>query len=119
MATVFTSWKEIATYLGRGVRTVQRWERDFGLPVRRTGNHGPKHSVLATSEEIDIWVKSQEYRRRRIASPEAEVARLRTINAALRAENAALRNLIRQIQEPFSTAAVVPVQTNSPRNFKK
>jgi hypothetical protein len=30
-------WKEIAAYLGRSVRTVQRWEKDFGLPVRRFG----------------------------------------------------------------------------------
>ena len=29
------SWKEIATYLGRGVRTAQRWEREEGLPVHR------------------------------------------------------------------------------------
>ncbi len=31
---VLNSWKEIACYLGRGVRTVQRYERDLGLPVR-------------------------------------------------------------------------------------
>ena len=29
------SWKEIASYLGRGIRTVQRWEREEGLPVHR------------------------------------------------------------------------------------
>jgi len=29
------SWKEIAAYLKRGVRTVQRWERSSGLPVYR------------------------------------------------------------------------------------
>jgi hypothetical protein len=29
------SWKEIAAYLKRGVRTVQRWERTSGLPVHR------------------------------------------------------------------------------------
>ena len=27
------SWKEIAAYLGRDVRTAQRWERLGGLPV--------------------------------------------------------------------------------------
>jgi hypothetical protein len=27
------SWKEIAAYLGRDVRTVQRWEKKEGLPV--------------------------------------------------------------------------------------
>ena len=29
------SWKEIAAYLGRDVRTVQRWERREGLPIHR------------------------------------------------------------------------------------
>ena len=29
------SWKEIARYLNRSERTVQRWERESGLPVRR------------------------------------------------------------------------------------
>ena len=29
------SWKEIAAYLRKGLRTVQRWERTEGLPVRR------------------------------------------------------------------------------------
>jgi hypothetical protein len=29
------SWKEIAAYLGREVRTVQRWENTEGLPVHR------------------------------------------------------------------------------------
>jgi hypothetical protein len=31
-----TGWKEIAAFIGSSVRTVQRFERDFGLPIRRT-----------------------------------------------------------------------------------
>ena len=34
---LLNSWKEIAAYMGRGVRTLQRWERDLALPVRRLG----------------------------------------------------------------------------------
>jgi len=30
---VLDSWKEIAVFLRRGVRTVQRWEKTEGLPV--------------------------------------------------------------------------------------
>lgn len=38
-----------------GVRTVQRYEREFGLPVRRpTGKL--RGSVMATRAEIDAWV---------------------------------------------------------------
>src|SRR5215467_11799700 len=28
-------WGEIASYLRREIRTVQRWERNLGLPIRR------------------------------------------------------------------------------------
>ncbi|HLJ27741.1 MAG TPA: hypothetical protein VKY85_13605 [Candidatus Angelobacter sp.] len=50
-------WKEIADYLSAGVRTVQRWEAEFALPVRRP--RGAKRSaVLAFSSEIDDWVKT-------------------------------------------------------------
>lgn len=49
------SWKEIARYLDRGVRTVQRWERDLHLPVRRPW--GKKRSaVVAIRKEIDDWI---------------------------------------------------------------
>jgi len=48
-------WKEIAAYVGRSVRTVQRWEKDFGLPVRRFGLSRPE-SVFALPREIDAWL---------------------------------------------------------------
>jgi hypothetical protein len=52
---VLTSWKEIAAYLGKGVRTVQRWEEELRLPVRRP--YGlDKHVVVALPEELDKWV---------------------------------------------------------------
>lgn len=50
-------WKEIAIYLSAGVRTVQRWESEFRLPVRRP--RGAKRSaVLAFSAEIDAWLRA-------------------------------------------------------------
>lgn len=53
---VLNSWKEIASYLGRGVRTVQRYERELGLPVRRP--HGRSRSaVIALSDELDLWLR--------------------------------------------------------------
>ncbi|MCX6551587.1 MAG: hypothetical protein NTY02_11405 [Acidobacteria bacterium] len=47
-------WKEIASYLGRGVRTAQRWERDLGLPVHRLDTKGAE-VVYAIRDEIDEW----------------------------------------------------------------
>lgn len=50
------SWKEIAAYLKRDVRTVQRWETSLGLPVHRYSPHktGP---VYAFREEIESWLR--------------------------------------------------------------
>jgi VCBS repeat protein len=50
------SWKEIADYLGRDVRTAVRWEKEKGLPVRRLPG-GKRQSVFAFAEEIDAWLK--------------------------------------------------------------
>jgi hypothetical protein len=54
---ILNSWKEIASYLGRGVRTVQRWEANLGLPVRRPNQH-MRSAVIAISDELDAWVRS-------------------------------------------------------------
>ncbi len=48
------SWKEIAVYLQRDVKTVQRWERKEGLPVRRHC-HQARSSVYACPSELDAW----------------------------------------------------------------
>lgn len=52
------SWKEIAAYLKRGVRTAQRWERCAGLPVRRP-RAGDRSPVFAFPSEIDQWMHSR------------------------------------------------------------
>jgi hypothetical protein len=50
-------WKDIAKYLNMGVRTVQRYEQEHRLPVRRPLRNlrGP---VLATKSELDLWMGS-------------------------------------------------------------
>lgn len=52
---ILNSWKEIAVYLGRGIRTVQRWEIDLGLPVRRPRGK-PRSAVIALKAELDSWL---------------------------------------------------------------
>lgn len=48
------SWKKIAAYLKRDVRTVQRWEATNGMPVHR---HQRPHRPLpyAYKKELDAW----------------------------------------------------------------
>src|ERR1700728_4785016 len=48
------SWKEIAAYLKREVRTVRRWETYEGLPVHRH-LHKVRGSVYAFRPELDAW----------------------------------------------------------------
>ncbi len=48
------SWKEIAAYLGREVRTVQLWEKSEGMPIHRQ-QHAKQGSVYAFKSELDTW----------------------------------------------------------------
>lgn len=52
------SWKEIAVYLRREVRTVQLWERHEGLPVRRH-SHRQRGSVFAFRSELANWLQTR------------------------------------------------------------
>ncbi len=52
--TPLESWKEIAVYLKRDVRTVIRWEKHEGLPVRRH-LHQARSSVYAYPSELEAW----------------------------------------------------------------
>jgi hypothetical protein len=52
---ILTSWKEIAAYLDRDVRTCVRWEKRYGLPVHRL-ERDSKAKVFAYKDEIDGWL---------------------------------------------------------------
>jgi Tol biopolymer transport system component len=53
-----TSWKEIASFLGRDARTVQRWEKAEGLPVHRH-RHQKLDSIYAYRSELRAWQQSR------------------------------------------------------------
>jgi len=50
------SWKEIAAFLGRDVRTVIRWEKERGLPVHRDTSGPGRPTVFAEAEELECWL---------------------------------------------------------------
>jgi tricorn protease-like protein len=52
------SWKEIAAYLNRDIRTVQRWEKSASLPVRRLQKPGLR-AVFAYTADLDDWLRLQ------------------------------------------------------------
>jgi len=82
------SWKEIAAYLHRDVKTVQRWEKREGMPVHRHV-HDKRGSVYALSSELDAWLQS---RKLRLEEEEAECrAEAPTVTEAEHEPNATRR----------------------------
>jgi TolB-like protein len=77
------SWKEIAAYLRRQVRTVNLWEKSEGLPVHRH-LHSKRGTVYAYKSELDEWL-----RQRAPSRPHPALAnrRLRIMIAVLPFEN--------------------------------
>jgi hypothetical protein len=58
MRVILSSWKEIAKHLGKGVRTVQRWERELDMPIYRPLPER-KQIIFAYSDELDRWIQQQ------------------------------------------------------------
>ena len=65
------SWKEIAVYLHRDVKTVQRWEKREGMPVHRH-QHDRIGSVYAFSSELDAWVQNRRLQLEEEVQPSVE-----------------------------------------------
>ncbi len=86
---VLNSWKEIASYVGRGVRTVQRWEADLGMPVRRPRAKS-RSAVIAMSDEIDRWLRS---------APTAELQPVRVVEKQGPEINSAILGLKQSMSE--------------------
>ena len=81
---VLVGWKEVANYLRKGLRTVQRYERELGLPVRRpAGKTGG--SIIARKAELDAWLT---------ACPIKERFALPTANQSTKTNIIAFRNTL-------------------------
>ncbi len=108
------SWKEIAAYLGREVRTVQLWEKSEGLPVHRQ-QHSKQGSVYAFKSELDAWRNArksspvEKSEPRRIFIPVA-------IGAVLILVAGAAWFFLRKPAEPLSAIVVLPFVDFSPQH---
>ncbi len=49
-------WKSISTFIGKSVKTIQRWERESDFPVHRVPG---RQSVFAMRSEVNAWLKRQ------------------------------------------------------------
>ena len=79
------SWKEIAAYLKKSVRTVHRWESEEALPVHRH-LHQSSGTVYAFKSELDTWWASRKTQLEAIAEPPDE-----TLPTGRRSANAVTR----------------------------
>lgn len=93
---VLTSWKEIAAYMGKGVRTVQRWESEMELPVRRPG--ADRHIVLAFPQELDAWA-----RRKLEVPPQPKTTSKEMQEQHTHAQLQRMRNLVRIMMDRLET----------------
>ncbi len=55
VSKMLSSWKEIAHFFGKGVRTVQRWEKTLDLPIHRPPG-APSNVVLARTSDLEEWM---------------------------------------------------------------
>jgi hypothetical protein len=96
---ILACWKEIAGYMGKGVRTVQRWELKFGLPVRRPPGVHRKSAVLAHTQDLDAWMELHWSKRK----PEANQRQLSELNDLIKTARA-LRQAHRMLMDENSAA---------------
>lgn len=91
-ATRLDSWKDIAHYLNRNVRTVQRWEMLEAMPVHRHC-HNTGHSVYAYKHEIDAWRLNRSQEKR--PTPQVSAIQRIPLESLARTEQSALlRSLV-------------------------
>jgi len=74
-------WKDVASHLGRGERTVKRWDVERGLPIHRVPGAG-RATIYAYTAELDEWLKSR-------VAQDQETAPKATQEATQEAEDAA------------------------------
>ncbi len=115
------SWKAIATYLDRSVRTVRRWEQSEGLPVHRHV-HRSLGRVFANKSELDAWQQtrartpgsSQHVARRAGNAPPLSIAVLPFANLSDDRENAYFADgLTEEVTTTLSKVAALQVTSRT------
>lgn len=117
-ACILSGWKEIASYLGKGVRTVQRYESNLALPVRRPSRK-LRAAVIATKADLDRWVAAHpspdlfpDQRNFRSSAIDelrrnmAEFGRLREVNAGSRRGLAESRQALHETMNSIASRIV-------------
>ena len=69
------SWKEIALFFSKDVRTVKRWEKERALPVHRAPGK-PGGSVYAFTDELTRWLNASSAKLEEVAAGPALVEKV-------------------------------------------
>lgn len=102
---VLYSWKEIAAYMCRGVRTLQRYEKQLGFPVHRLAGR-KTGSIVAFVDEIETWIRCTPLN----LSPETETSgsasedKLREAKAALQQAYTAYQEALHRYNDLINRA---------------
>jgi hypothetical protein len=100
---LLNGWKEIGSYLGRAVRTAQRWEAYLDMPIHRPATR-KRTAVIAFSREIDNWLvrnraRIDSYELGQPANSSLDLSALREKLARLQMEAAQLAVELRQASQ--------------------
>ena len=85
MNKMLSSWKEIAHFFGKGVRTVQRWEKTLDLPIRRPPG-APSNVVLARTSDLEEWMHRSAAAREAVTRQDSQVDGLQSAISELEVE---------------------------------
>jgi len=100
---ILSGWKEIANYLGCGVRTAQRWEAK-GLPINRP-NPGRRGHVVTETSQIDGWIHDSAFRQRGDFSLLATIQRSRELRRAVERQRQTLHQKLDALKRELAELA--------------
>ncbi len=101
MNKMLSSWKEIAHFFGKGVRTVQRWEKTLDLPIRRPPG-APSNVVLARTSDLEEWMHRSAAAREAVSQQDPQVDALQNAISELEVE---IRSLAGVTPQPVEASA--------------
>jgi hypothetical protein len=102
------SWKEIAAYLGRDVRTVLRWHKHRGLPVHRVPG-SRRGGVFAHTDELEQWLARDSGHNRHPAGLASDSSAARLFYLTMGAAAVATILIVMVVVPPMSAQSVATV----------
>src|SRR5215469_4264684 len=114
---LLNSWKEIAAYLGRGVRTVQRWEVQLSLPVHRL-HQKSRSAVIASRSELNDWLRVTSNLSAHALKIPDNIALLRAYRLEARSRFAQLRETVEDTRRLVASLSLTAKKKSNPETHE-